>query len=238
MNIRKVLKFEYKSRFPAGDRLGKVARLVNWEAFRPMLEPLFKNTGGRPHTDVVLMTKVLVLQSWYGLSDEQVERDCKDRITFMNFLGYPSQVPDARTIWLFKERIAKEKGKEKEIWQELQRQLEKYKVKVKQGQMKDAVFIELGGFRSEGQSGPVVAIAPHSGYAQDSTIIEADPGAPTEEDVRRLKENKDGEEKTTSPSPSPSPPPAPENGGVSSRAATITKPRGDRARTTRSRDGT
>ena len=112
MNIRKVLKSEYKSRFPAGDRLGKVSRLVNWEAFRPMLEPLFKNTGSRPHTEV-LMTKVLVLQSWYGLSDEQVERDCKDRITFMNFLGYPAQVPDARTIWLFKERIAKEKGRKK-----------------------------------------------------------------------------------------------------------------------------
>lgn len=244
VNIRKILKSEYKSRFPKGERLGKVARLVNWEAFRPMLEPLFKNTGeGRPHTDVVLMTKVLVLQSWYGLSDEQAERDCKDRITFMNFLGYPAQVPDARTIWLFKERIAKEDGKEKEIWQELQRQLDSYRVKVKQGQMKDAVFIELGGLRSEAQSGPVVAIAPHTGYAQDSTIIEADSGAPTDEDVQRLKE------KCKSPPPSSSSSsstqPASENVGVASTVAAtaaptsvITKPRGDTAKTTRSKDGT
>ena len=39
-SIRKVLKSEYKSRFPDGDRLGKVAKLVDWEAFRPALEPL------------------------------------------------------------------------------------------------------------------------------------------------------------------------------------------------------
>ena len=83
----------------------------------------------RPHEDVVLMTKAMVLQSWYGLADEHVGRDCNDRLTFMNFLGYPSRVPDARTIWLFKERIAKEKGKkEKEIWDELQRQLDRYRV--------------------------------------------------------------------------------------------------------------
>lgn len=222
VSIRKILKSEYKSRFPKGEKLGKLARLVNWEAFRPMLEPIFRNTGeGRPHVDVVLMTKVLVLQSWYGLSDEQAERDCKDRITFMNFLEYPSKIPDARTIWFFKERISKN-GKEKEIWQELQRQLDRYRVKVKQGQMKDAVFIELGGFRSEDQRGPVAAVAPHTGYAQDSTIIGADPGAPTEEDVKRLKErSKDGEEKT-----------------AAAPSAANTKPRGDGARTTRSRDGT
>ena len=238
VNIRKVLKSEYKSRFPDGDRLGKVAGLVNWETFRSVLEPLFKNNGeGRPHVDLVLMTKVLVLQSWYGLSDEQVEKDCRDRLTFMNFLGYPSKVPDARTIWLFKERLANEKGKEKELWDELRRQLDRYRVKVKQGQMKDAVFIELGGFRSEGKSGPIVAIAPHTGYAQDSTIIEADSGAPTDEDVKRLKENE--EEKKTISLSSPS---ASENEGVLSTgtaaANVITKPRGDKARTKRSRDGT
>ena len=155
VNIRKVLKSEYKSRFPDGDRLGKVAGLVNWETFRSVLEPLFKNNGeGRPHVDLVLMTKVLVLQSWYGLSDEQVEKDCRDRLTFMNFLGYPSKVPDARTIWLFKERLANEKGKEKELWDELRRQLDRYRVKVKQGQMKDAVFIELGGLGVKGRVDP------------------------------------------------------------------------------------
>jgi IS5 family transposase len=189
---RKVWRAEYRARFPKGDKLAKVGRLIDWEAFRPILEALFKNNGeGRPHIDVVLMTKVLVLQSWYGLSDEAIESECKDRLTFQNFLGYPEQVPDQNTIWLFRERLAQNNGKkEKELWQELQRQLDKYKVRVKKGKMEDAVLIELGGWRAEGVQGPLVEIAPHTGFAQDSTIIEADPGLPTEEDVKRREEAK------------------------------------------------
>lgn len=241
MNIRKVLRSEYRNRFPSGDRLAKVARLVNWEAFRSILEPLFKNTGeGRPHMDVVLMTKVLVLQSWYGLADEQVERDCKDRLTFQNFLGYPLNVPDARTIWLFKERLAEDGGKkEKELWDELQSQLDKYRVKVKQGQMKDAVFIELGGLRKEGQEGPVIAIAPHAGYAQDSTIIEADSGAPTEEDLKRLKEKEKKKKQEASAVSKPTRQDAVgKEGGAATTTTVLAKPRGDRAKTKRSKDGT
>ena len=142
---RRVLKERYKRRFPDGDNLSRFAGLIDWNAFRSVLEPLFKNNGeGRRHIDVVLMMKVLVLQAWYGISDELIESECKDRLTFQNFLGYPSSVPDARTVWLFKERIAKA-AKEKELWDELQEQMKKYRVAVKNGQMKDTVLIELGG---------------------------------------------------------------------------------------------
>jgi len=189
---RKVWRAEYRARFPNGDKLAKVGRLIDWEDFRPILELLFKNSGeGRPHVDVVLMTKVLVLQSWYGLADGAVEAECKDRLTFQNFLGYPEQVPDQNTIWLFRERLAQNNGeKEKELWAELQRQLDKYKLRVKKGKMEDAVLIELGGWRAEGVQGPLVEIAPHTGFAQDSTIVESDPGLPTEEDVKRREEAK------------------------------------------------
>ena len=56
--------------------------------------------------DVVVMAKMLVLQAWYSLSDEQLEIQRKDRLTFQNFLRYPDSVPDARTVWLFRERLA------------------------------------------------------------------------------------------------------------------------------------
>lgn len=222
------MKEQYKRRFPEGDKLGRIAGLIDWNAFRPILEPLFKNNGeGRHHLDVVLMTKVLSLQSWYGISDELIESECKDRMTFQNFLGYPSSVPDARTVWLFKERLAKV-GKEKELWDELQRQLKRYRVAVKKGQMKDAVLIELGGWRMEGQHGPVAEVAPHTGFAQDSTFIEADPGLPTEEDVQKRKEMEEKKAKEKGNAP-----PAP-----TTAAVVETRRRGDKAKTTRSRDGT
>jgi len=51
------------------------------------------------------MVKIMFLQSLYGLVDEAMEIELYSNIRFMNFLDYPESVPDARTIWLFRERI-------------------------------------------------------------------------------------------------------------------------------------
>jgi IS5 family transposase len=53
------------------------------------------------------MVKVLYLQSMYNLVDDQAEKEIHDKISFMNFLDYPDLLPDARTIWLFRERLSK-----------------------------------------------------------------------------------------------------------------------------------
>jgi IS5 family transposase len=97
--------------------------------------------GGRPNCDVILMFKILILQQWYGLSDLEVERQMADRISFMAFLDFPDPFPDSRTIWLFRERMAKTE-KDKLVWAELQRQLDTMGLKVKRGTMQDATFIE------------------------------------------------------------------------------------------------
>jgi len=62
---------------------------------------------GRPNCDVIVMFKILMLQQWYGLSNLEVERQIADRLSFMEFLSYPDPFPDSRTIWLFRERMAK-----------------------------------------------------------------------------------------------------------------------------------
>ena len=72
--------------------------------------------------------------------DEQAEMLITDRISFMNFLDYLHQYPDARNIWLFRERLSKT-GKDRIIWNELQRQLELKGIKVKKGSAQDATFI-------------------------------------------------------------------------------------------------
>ena len=92
--------------------------------------------GGRPNCDVILMFKILILQQWYGLSDLEVERQMADRISFMSFLGFFYPIFDSRTIWLFKERIAKT-GKDKVVWAELQRQLDAMGLRVKRGTIQD-----------------------------------------------------------------------------------------------------
>lgn len=64
-----------------------------------------------------------------------------DRISFMSFLGLPNPFPDSRTIWLFRERMAKT-GRDEVVWGELQKQLDAMDLKVKRGTIQDATFIE------------------------------------------------------------------------------------------------
>src|SRR5512136_16076 len=125
-------------------RLSKVSNLIDWMPIRQILDEMYDNKsekGGRPNCDVILMFKILILQQWHGLSDLEVERQMADRISFMAFLGFPDPFPDSRTIWLFKERMAKTQ-KDVAVWAELQRQLDAMGLKVKRGTIQDATFID------------------------------------------------------------------------------------------------
>lgn len=133
----------YKRVEQLGDRLAEIKSQIDWGAFRPIVGDMYDNRserGGRPNIDEVVMVKLLVLQQWYGLSDPELERQAVDRLSFMNFLGFPEDIPDFTTVWYFRERLAKT-GKDRAIWTELQRQLDAFGLKVKQGVAQDATFI-------------------------------------------------------------------------------------------------
>ncbi len=117
--------------------------LIDWEAFRPIVAGLYDNKGpqgGRPNVDEVVMVKLLVLQRWYGLSDPELERQVADRPSFQRFLGFPEKAPDYSTVWNFRERLART-GKDRELWEELQRQLDGKGLRVRKGVVQDATFI-------------------------------------------------------------------------------------------------
>jgi IS5 family transposase len=138
-----MLKKAYENVRKNGDKLAEVEALMDWEAFRPIIAPMFNNKtswGGRPNVDEAVMVKLLVLQQWYGLSDPELERQVDDRLSFQRFLGYPEKAPDYSTVWQFRERLA-ETGKERLVWAELQRQLDEKGFKVKKGVVQDASFI-------------------------------------------------------------------------------------------------
>ena len=96
-----------------GDDLERVKALVDFEMFRPALDAAVprsdRTKGGRPPFDHVLMFKILILQAMHALSDERTEFLIKDRLSFMRFLGLglADPVPDANTIWTFREGLKK-----------------------------------------------------------------------------------------------------------------------------------
>lgn len=94
-----------------GDALERLSAIVDFELFRPALSRAVPRSdgskGGRPAFDLVFMWKVLILQASHSLSDERTEFLIKDRLSFMRFLGLglADPVPDANTIWTFREAL-------------------------------------------------------------------------------------------------------------------------------------
>jgi IS5 family transposase len=130
-----------------GDPLVGLKEHIDWEAFRPILnivhnKPRKSNAGAKP-IDVVLMFKILLLQQLYNLSDDGIEYQIRDRLSFMRFLGLQieSRVPDAKTIWLFREHL-KELDLVEDLFEKFHQQLAAQGYVVKSGQMIDATFVE------------------------------------------------------------------------------------------------
>ena len=100
-----------------GDPLEAIDHLVPWEqlpcrhleavALTP--DELKKSSAGRKPFDAILMFRMLVLQALNNLSDEQVEYQVRDRLSFSRFLGLAIEdsIPDATTLWLFREKLAR-----------------------------------------------------------------------------------------------------------------------------------
>jgi IS5 family transposase len=94
----------------AGNPLERLAAVVDFELFRGELDAALGRSdrakGGRPPYGAVLMFRILVLQARYTLSNDQTEDQLRDRLSYMRFAGLARHdaVPDAKTIWLFREQ--------------------------------------------------------------------------------------------------------------------------------------
>jgi IS5 family transposase len=144
-----------------GDPLPKPGRSVDWEAFRPLLESLYKQSdprkGGRPPFDAVLMFKVLVLQDFYKLADDQTEFQIRDRYSFCRFLGLAPEgrVPDAKTVWLFRERV-KQAQLIKRLFEAVLVQIEAAGLAARKGQIGDAARFRYPGNVTPGMRTPAL----------------------------------------------------------------------------------
>lgn len=129
-----------------GDPLVRLNDCVDWEVFRPELEIIRekerKGPAGRKPFDVVLMFKVMVIQSLYNLSDDAVEYQVRDRLSFMRFLGLTigDRVPDAKTIWLFREELGRA-GLVKRLFKLFDRYLQERGFAARKGQIIDASIV-------------------------------------------------------------------------------------------------
>lgn len=129
-----------------GDSLEKL-NIIDWEIFRPILNSVFrkdhKGSGGRPPYDYLLLFKVSILQRLFNLSDDQTEYQINDRMSFMRFLGLSlgDNIPDAKTIWLFRDTLTQTKAIE-ELFRLFNYQLEIQGIITHTGTIIDATFVD------------------------------------------------------------------------------------------------
>ncbi|MEQ8546680.1 MAG: IS5 family transposase [Cyclobacteriaceae bacterium] len=132
------------------DPLEKLAQIIDFEFFRDSLDRKLgrdiskRNKGGRPPYDCVLMFKILILQRYYGLSDDNMEFQILDRFSFKRFLcvDLACDIPDSKTIWLFKEQLGKSDGGIKDLFDLFVGKLEILGFVANEGKMVDASFVE------------------------------------------------------------------------------------------------
>lgn len=130
------------------DPLVKLKEKIDFELFRPLLEEAFckeeKGIGGARPYDYVLLFKILILQRYYNVSDDKMEFQILDRLSFMRFLGLnlSDQVPDAKTIWLFRENLTKKNLSEK-LFTIFLEELKKKGLLLNEGKIIDASFVEV-----------------------------------------------------------------------------------------------
>jgi IS5 family transposase len=126
--------------------LGKLNQLIPWHDFQPILETVYqqnrKSNAGRKPLNVVLMFKLLVLQQIYNISDDELEFQVNDRISFMEFLGLgiEDRIPDAKTVWLFRQRLI-DHGLLSELFSRFDEHLREHGYTVESGQIVDATLV-------------------------------------------------------------------------------------------------
>lgn len=144
--------FDYHKRLSridkAGDPLVDLSKVVDWEQFRILinraLEKPRKSPAGAKGYDPILLFKILILQSLYNLSDEAMEYQILDRYSFSRFLGIRegSKVPDATTIFRFRDELAKA-GVVELLFTQFDQFLREHGFRAQKGQIVDANIVRV-----------------------------------------------------------------------------------------------
>ena len=137
--------------------LEQVNGRIDWKHIEEMLKPMYCMDNGRPSIAPITLLKGLLLEQWYQLSDEALEEELKDRLSFRNFVGLAStqQAPDETTMVRFRAKL-KEHNLEETLMQAITNLLRSQHREIKQGKclLTDASIIESPyGKESKGRDG-------------------------------------------------------------------------------------
>jgi len=124
----------------------QINTLLDWQPLEVLLKKHYnkgKSATGKPSYSGLLLLKMCLLQTWYGLSDYEVEDRVNDSISFSYFCGLTidSIAPDHSTLSRFRTALTKAEAYEP-LFKEINKQLEAHHIIVKTGAIVDASVID------------------------------------------------------------------------------------------------
>jgi len=145
-----------------GDKLEWLNSVMVWKIFLPLLnkakpDKTKTEKGGRPPLSNLMMFKVIVLQMLYNVSDEQMEYQINDRLSWKRFLGLTlsDKAPDRTTIWDFREMLTNS-GVYDALFELFNAEMEKMGVITHKGSIVDASFVDVPRQRNTREENKIV----------------------------------------------------------------------------------
>lgn len=124
----------------------QINQLIDWRPISNIINKHYQkgdSAVGRPSYDGLILFKMGLLQTWYGLSDYEVEDRVNDSISFSRFVGISldDSVPDHSVLSRFRTELTKQ-GCYDKLFKAMNKQLQKHKITVKSGAIVDASIID------------------------------------------------------------------------------------------------
>src|ERR687885_714406 len=147
--------------------LDRLDAALDWPAPGTIVEGVYASRGGGLGYPLLTYVKLLLLQQWYGLSDEGLEAAVDDRLSFRRFAGIPlaESVPDHGSVWRFREELAK-RGLAERLLAEVNRQLDARGLILRRGTLIDATILDAVVRPPAGDAGEVAERDPQAGWTK------------------------------------------------------------------------
>src|SRR4051812_22527240 len=147
--------------------LDRLDAALDWPALERIVAGVYASREGGLAYPLLTYVKLLLLQQWYGLSDEGLEAAVDDRLSFRRFAGIPlaESVPDHSSVWRFREQLAK-RGLAEKLLAEVNRQLDAKGMILRRGTLIDATILEAAVRPPAGDAGEVSPRDPQAGWTK------------------------------------------------------------------------
>ena len=147
--------------------LERLDAALDWPALETIVAGVYASREGGLSYPLLTYVRLLLLQQWYGPSDEGLEAAVDDRLSFRRFAGIPlaESVPDHGSIWRFREQLARH-GLAERLLAEVNRQLDARGLILHRGTLIDATILEAAVRPPGGDAGEVSGRDPQAGWTK------------------------------------------------------------------------